>query len=171
MQQLRQLWQWLGSNHEPVKIAFAVVAGLYVLVQYQLAQTDATIARTMELQARYGQGDILAARVKLESYWLNPESEADLAKTIGTKNEKITTVILGRKLDGSVFVLVDFFSQVVTCLQSGLCHTRTACTVFKRDVDGLRNTYFDLFQRWEKRWGENLAETAFQYFGKACASG
>src|SRR5260370_23043562 len=72
-----QLWSWLGANHEQVTIAFALVAGLYVLVEYRSNETDATIKRAMEFQARYGQAEILSSRMKLENYWLSPESESD----------------------------------------------------------------------------------------------
>ena len=70
-------------------ITFAVIAGLYVLVEYKANERDATIKRTMDFQARYAQREILSSRRKLESYWLSPESEDDLRNLTGTANEKI----------------------------------------------------------------------------------
>src|SRR6516165_5196033 len=118
----------------------------------------------MEFQTRFGQTDILNSRMKLESYWLSSESQDDLSQAIGTAGEKITEVVFKRKLDGSVFILADFFSQVTTCVKSELCHLRTTCAVFRNHVVALRNTYFDIFKKWEKRWGENLGEGPYQYF-------
>lgn len=164
-----QAWNWLGKNHDQVTVTFAVIAGIYVLMEYKLNEVDATIKRAMELQARYGAAEILTSRLKLESYWLSPESESDLQQAGGsTKNEKITEVLLRHKLDGSVFVLADFFHQVTTCVKQNLCHLETTCAVFKRPAVELRNTYFDLFKQWEKRWGENLGDGPYKYFTANC---
>lgn len=166
---IKVFWVWLGSNHEQVAIAFALVAGLYVLVEYRSNQTDALIKRTMEFQARFGQAEVLKARLELDRYWLSPESAKDLGQASGSKNEKITQVVLDHKLDGSVFVLADFFRQIVTCMKEDLCHLETTCAVFKSYVVELRNTYFDLFKTWQQRWGENLGEAPYEYFSKNCA--
>jgi hypothetical protein len=165
---IKKFWVGLGNNHEQVTLTFAVVAGLYVLMEYRSNETDAVIKRTMEFQARFGQAELLKSRLELERYWLSPESANDLSQATGTKNEKITKVILDHKLDGSVFVLADFFRQLVTCLKEKLCHLETTCAVFKTYVVELRNTYFDLFKTWEQRWGENLGDAPYKYFSSNC---
>jgi hypothetical protein len=165
---LAAIWDWIGSNHEQITLLFAVVAGAYVLVEYKRSETDADIKRVMEFQARYGQREILAARRKLDSFWLNPESDAQRAAEPGSAAEQITAVVLKQKLDGEVFVVVDFFDQLTTCMRSDLCDLKTACMIFKPDVDGMRNTYFDLFKKWEQRWGENRMEVNFKYFANKC---
>jgi hypothetical protein len=165
---LSAVWAWIGSNHEQLTLLFAVVAGAYVLVEYKNNETDANIKRVMEFQARYGQREILAARKNLDAFWLNPASDAERNAAPGSAAEKITAVVLKHKLDGDVFVVADFFDQVAICIRTDLCHLKTACTIFKSEVDGLRNTYFDLFKKWEKRWGENRMEANFKYFGSKC---
>ena len=165
---IRSRWAWVGRNHEQVTIAFAVIAGLYVLMEYRSNQTEALVKRAMEFQARFGQTELLKSRLELERYWLSPESAKDLDVAPGSKNEKITKVVLDHKLDGSVFVLADFFGQTVTCLKEELCDLKTTCAVFKPYVTELRNTYFDLFKTWERRWGTNLGEGPFQYFSTNC---
>lgn len=165
---LKAFWDCIGRNHEQVTLLFAVVAGIYVLVEYKRNETDADIKRVMEFQARYGQREILAARKKLDSFWLNPDSDAERAAESGSATEQITAVVLKHKLDGEVFVVADFFDQVTTCMRTDLCHLKTACTIFKPEVDGTHNTYFDLFKKWEKRWGENRMEMNFKYFKDNC---
>jgi len=161
-------WVWIGANKEQLTILFAVVAGLYVLVEYRRNETDANIKRTMEFQARYAQSEILAARLKLESFWLNPESEKYLKAAPGTPAEQYTRVVLDHKLDGHVFLLADFMGQLTTCLKNKLCELATACPAFRGQVVAVRNTYFDLFRTWEKRWGENLIKEPFEYFTAKC---
>ena len=166
---IKASWSWLGANHEQVTIAFAVVAALYVLFEYHSNATDTDIKRTLDLQARFGQKELVEARFKLESYWLNPQSQVDLDQAAGaTKNEKITTVVLDHKLDGSVFMLADFFGQVATCMKEKICDRETTCAVFQRNAVELRNTYFGLFKSWEARWGENLGEIPYKIFVEQC---
>jgi hypothetical protein len=165
---LTTFWNWIGTNHEQVTLLFAVVAGVYVLIEYKRSEIDADTKRVMEFQARYGQREILAARRKLDSFWLNPDSDAERAAEPGSAAEKITAVVLKRKLDGEVFVVADFFDQVTTCIRTDLCHLKTACAIFKSEIDGKRNTYFDLFKKWEQRWGENRMEANFKYFSSKC---
>jgi hypothetical protein len=165
---IKAFWSWLGKNHEQLTISFAVVAGLYVIFEYRSNATDTDIKRTLELQARFGQKELIEARYKLESYWLNPQSQIDLDQAGGTKNEKLTKVIMDHKLDGSVFLLADFFGQVATCIKEKICHLETTCAVFKRNIVEMRNTYFDLFKNWEARWGENLGEVPYKVFVERC---
>jgi|ERR1035437_2775114 hypothetical protein len=165
---LKAFWARIGDNHEQITLLFGVVAGLYVLVEYKRSETDAEIKRVMEFQARYGQREILAARRSLDSFWLNPDSDAERAAAPGSAAEKITAVVLKHKLDGEVFVMADFFDQVTTCMRTDLCDLKTACAIFKPEVEGMRNTYFDLFKIWEKRWGENRMEMNFKYFAGKC---
>jgi hypothetical protein len=165
---LTTFWNWIGTNHEQITLLFAVVAGVYVLIEYKRSETDADTKRVMEFQARYGQREILAARRRLDSFWLNPDSDAERAAEPGSPAEQITAVVLKHKLDSEVFVVVDFFDQVTTCMRTDLCHLKTACAIFKAEVEGVRNTYFDLFKKWQKRWGENRMETNFNYFASKC---
>jgi hypothetical protein len=166
---LKAFWSWLGTSHDQVTIAFGVIAAFYVLFEYRSNATDTEIKRTLDLQTRYGQKELLDARYKLESYWLSSKSADDLAKAAGpTKNEKITQVVLDQKLDGNVFLLADFYNQVAVCVKERICDRKTACAAFKRDIVGLRNTYFDLFKTWEARWGENLGEVPYKILSETC---
>ena len=165
---LRACWTWIGENHEQLTLLFAIVAGIYVLIEYKRNETDGATKRVMEYQARYGQKEILSARRALDAFWLNPGSETDLAAESGSPADKVAAVVIKRKLDGEVFVVADFFDQVTVCMRSDLCHLKTACRIFKPAVDALHNTYFALFQKWEKRWGENGMEENFKYFKRVC---
>jgi hypothetical protein len=165
---IKAAWTWLGANHEQVTIAFAVCAGLYVLFEYQSNSKDTDVKRTLELQARFGQKELIEARYKLENYWLSPQSKADLDLAPGSKNQKITKVILDHNLDGNVFLVADFLSQVATCVKKEICDVKTACATFKKNVVEMRNTYYDLFKRWEERWGENIGEASYKVFNESC---
>lgn len=164
------VWRWIGVHKDHLTVIFAAVAGIYVLIEYNRNEIDANIKRTMEFQARYGQSEILSSRLKLESFWLNPDSDAQLAQESGTEAEKITKLVYKNKLDGNVFVLADFFGQVTTCLRNDLCHVPTSCAAFKSHVVALRNTYFNLFKNWEKRWGENFIDDPYNFFIRSCPS-
>ena len=166
---LLRLWKWLGENHEQVTMLFALIAGAYVLVEYQLKEHEETVKRSLEFQARYGQKEILTARIKLDGYLLSEQYKQDIAAaTTKDANGKITEVIRKRGLESNVFILADFFDQVTTCVEKDLCDKKTACAIFKGPVLGLRNNYYGLFEDWKKTWGENFAAKSHQYFDKKC---
>src|SRR5215471_1065714 len=81
---IARAWEWAGANKEQVTLLFAIIAGIYVLIEYRRNENDASIKRTMEFQARYTQSEILAARLKLDTFWLDPESKKHLAAATGT---------------------------------------------------------------------------------------
>jgi hypothetical protein len=162
-------WEWLGANNDQVTIVFALIAGLYVLFEYQANEADTRVNRSLELQARYSQSELLAARQQLEAFWLSEESKQALDQAPGDAAEKITFVVRARKLDPHVFLLADFLGQVALCVKSDLCDAKTACDAFRGPVVALHNTYFDLFKRWQERWGENLIAETYQLFNATCA--
>jgi len=162
---LSRLWKWVGSNHEQVAILFAVVAGAYVLFEYKSKESEETVKRAMEFQARYGQKEILEARVKLHGYLLGEQFQKDYAaaKAKGG-NAKMTELIRSHGLEPSVYVLVDFYDQVTTCVENDLCDKKTACAIFKEPITSLASNYHGLFDEWQKNWGENLAAKSNGYF-------
>ncbi|MBS0524078.1 MAG: hypothetical protein JSS04_10625 [Proteobacteria bacterium] len=162
---LSRRWKWLGDNHEQVTLFFAIVAGAYVLFEYQSKNDEETVRRSLEFQARYGQKEILAARVKLDGYLLSELYKQDLAAaTAKDANAKMTEVIRKRGLESNVFILADFFDQVTTCVEKNLCDKKTACSIFKGPIISLSNNYYGLFQDWQKTWGENFAAKSSGYF-------
>jgi effector-binding domain-containing protein len=166
---LAHLWKWLGENHEQVTIFFALVAGAYVLIEYQSKEHEETVKRSLEFQARYGQKEILAARIKLDGYLLSEQYKQDIAAAAAKDaNGKMTEVIRKRGLDSNVYILADFFDQVTTCVEKDLCDKKTACAIFKGPIVGLRNNYHGLFEDWKKTWGENFAAKSSGYFEKNC---
>jgi hypothetical protein len=171
---LGRLWTWLGANAESLKLIFAIIAGGYVLFQYQSNLTDESIRRTLEFQSRYGKDDVGKARIELKNFWLlDPDRkkriEEDAEKSKAQPGAKIAEAVLKEKaLAQYVWILADFFEQVTTCTQRGLCHRKTACAAFRSEVIAVRNTYFDLFKLWETAWGEDFIEKSYSFFDNKC---
>ena len=164
---IKKIWTRVGTDAEQIKIVFAIIAAGYILFEYQSSLTDAAIKQTMSFQARYSEGDLLKAHLDLDSMLLNPDNQKIL-NAAAKPSEEITRLVISNKYDRDVAVLADFFSQLATCVQSGVCQLETACAVFKSRIVALWNNYSDLFvQRWGT-WGQNLMKPTFDYFDKSC---
>src|SRR5947209_1119550 len=162
-------WNWTGANAEQIKIAFAVVAAMFVLQQYLVSVSDAAIKRTLEFQSRYSTGDVAAAHLDLDLLLLSPANKKMLDQAVDPSS-KITEFVQANKLERSVLVMTDFYSQLTTCVQQGICQLETACAVFKSRVYAHRNNFYDLVEIWDKEWGTKLMEPNFVYFRDNCAA-
>jgi len=120
----------------------------------------------MEFHARYSKDEVLKAHLDLDGLLLDPETQKLLAAA-PKPSEKITELIQAKKFERNVLILADFFGQLTTCVQSGVCHLEAACAVFKDRVIAHWHNYYDLFQRWGT-WGQNLMKPTFEFFNTKC---
>jgi hypothetical protein len=168
---LKATWAWIGTNHDAITIVFTIIAALYVLIEYIGNEHNDKIKRTLELQARYSQGELLASRIKLNAFMLDTTNKDKIDKERGNaKSTKITELVREAKLEGNILTLTDFFKQAATCIEKDICDRDTACAAFHSDLTGQRNTYYDLYQSWKVEWGEDLIDDSFQIFNKRCKS-
>lgn len=162
-----RIWEKIGTNTEQIKIVFTVIAAIYVLVQYQSSLSEAAVKQTMSFQARHSEGDLLKAHLDLDSMLLNPDNQKLLAAS-KKPSEEIDKLVKTNKYERDVITLADFYGQLATCVQSGVCKAETACAVFKSRIVALWNDYYDLFVKDWGTWGQNLMKPTFDYFSKNC---
>lgn len=164
---IKELWAWMGTQAEAIKLVFAVIAAAYILFEYQSNLTDNAIKQTMAFQARYSERDLLKAHLDLDSMLLNPETQKKLTAA-AKPSEEIANLVYSNNYERDVLILAHFFGQLATCAQNSICHVETTCAVFKSRVIALWNNYHNLFlERWG-RWGENLIKPTFDYFSTTC---
>jgi hypothetical protein len=165
MSWIEEIVFWLREHEKEIKLLSTLMAAGYVILQYEISQRDAKIARTLEFETRYSQTEVLAAHIELDTFLLNPQTKAEI-DAAPVPGGKIMELVQSKGYDKDVLILSDFFSEVTTCVQKNLCHRPTACAVFRDRVVALRNNYFKLFELWEKLWGQNFIKTSYDYFSK-----
>jgi hypothetical protein len=156
----------MGADAEQIKLIFAVVAAGYVLFEYQSSLRETAVKQTMEFQTRYAEDEVSKAHLDLDSMLLNFDTQK-LLLAAPSPSETITELVIKNKFEGHVIILADFFGQLATCVQSGVCDLETACAVFKSRVAAHWNNYHNLFQRWGP-WGQILMKPTFEFFDKRC---
>jgi hypothetical protein len=165
-------WAWIGANNDPLKLLFGIIAAGYVLFQYQDGLTGERIKRALGFQSRYTRDDMLKARVELNSFRLQEDTKKTIQDAIrvgGSPNDTLATLIREKpELTRHVLLLADFYSQVTTCVDRGLCHLDTSCASFYDHIRSVRDRYFSAFQSWQKDAGENFIDNSFNYFKKNC---
>ncbi|MGO8377700.1 hypothetical protein ACC745_18570 [Rhizobium ruizarguesonis] len=128
---LKRAWSWIANSERQLLVCFAVVGGLYALVEYHrasAAEQKQAVARYVEL---YGADHIMAARIALDAY------QMVLMKQNVTSKTYVQTV--GEKIDdpayvGEVLTIVNFFDAVDICVASGECSEAAACEYFFSDA-------------------------------------
>jgi hypothetical protein len=162
----KKIWNWLGSDHEQIKMFFTLIAALFILWQYSKTQDEGRTKQTMEFQARFAQGEIRKAYLDLNLLLIDKKSELDAAGTAASK--KITELVKARNFEAQVMLLADFFGQVTTCVENNVCNKKVACSLFAGPAIALRNNFFDLFATWRQQWGEDFIAPSYDYFTKQC---
>jgi hypothetical protein len=163
------VWPWVGSNHEQVKILFAVLAAFFVVVEYLGKANEAAVAKTLEYVKRFNETEIAAARKKLDAF-LDQRSVEPWGKQLNPRNydREITTRLYERGLTSDVRLLGHFYREVGLCVQGKICNAAKACHFFFTDIQEFMHNYKPYLEEPE-RLREGTPAILFQLVSVSCA--
>lgn len=135
-------WRWLDTNHEPVKIVFAVVAATFVVGEYAGRMNESATAKTLEYVKRFNESEVAAARKKLDAFWDQQSSELWSKKLNKTNYYAVVPQLIRESgLISEVRTLGNFYREVGLCVQGKICSAPKACHFFFSDVQGFMHNY------------------------------
>jgi hypothetical protein len=162
----KALWTWLGTDHDQVKILFAVIAALFILWEYHDKQVENRVSKTYDFQTRLASDESQKARLDLNFLLIN---NTPAIKAAGTgASDLIADLVRKANLEREVLLLVDFYTQAATCAKLNLCELDVACEAFRAPVVAFRNNFYSLFEQWKKDWGDDFISEPYQYFTSNC---
>jgi hypothetical protein len=82
------IWKWLKDNSESVKIIFAVIAGIYVALQYKANDHIDHVKASTESIDQFYKSDNYTSLLRLEDFWLS-EHNVELRRRL--ENKEITS--------------------------------------------------------------------------------
>lgn len=156
------MWSVIKEYAEVIKIGFSLIAGAYVFYEYNSKQHDERIKRALDFQARWADGDVQTSRTKLDLAMFAQGKDAT------SSYDKIAVIVKDNKLQEQVLVVADYFGQLTTCLEKGLCDQETTCALFSNEVRGFSSTYRRIFKDWEEVWGRNVMAHPAATFKAQC---
>jgi hypothetical protein len=164
----KTLWTRLGTDHDQVKILFAVIAALFILWEYHDKQVENRISKTYDFQTRLGSDELQKARLDLNILLIHNKPAIKAAGT--SANDLIADLVRKAQLERNALLLVDFYTEAATCAKLNLCELDVACEAFRAPVDAFRNNFYSLFEQWKKDWGDDFISEPYEYFTSNCSS-
>jgi hypothetical protein len=155
-----EFWLWTGRNSDQIKFFLgipSILIGLAIfLFNYHDKELGDRRKTSLDYIQRYVQGEVLAARIKVQQAFLGKDFEDFAAQVLYehppplTNRDKVKFLESKALLD-QIFVLAEYFEHVTVCVNSDLCDLQTVCEVLYTEmklfgdnylfyVDDVRNT-------------------------------
>lgn len=178
--------RFLEKYSGAVGVVFAVVAGAFVLVEYDNGQQDKRLERTLSYIERIESGSVHDSRRWLDLHWVrNRELIADIRDANAREDGRDDALRLlatyrqsfDESDDGSedninhVMQLAYFYSDLSQCVELNLCDAPTACDIFAEDIGEFYVLHADFIQRWGEVSFDRNFQTIRQFLNDTCNVG
>lgn len=169
-----------------VGVVLAVIAGAFVLVEYDNGQQDKRLARTLAYIERIESGSAHESRQWLDLHWVrNRELIADIKEANAREDGRDEALLLlatyRQSFDESddkmqtninhVMRLSYFYSDLAQCVELGLCDAPTACNIFADDIGEFYVLHADFIQRWGEVSFDRNFQTIKKFLNDTCGVG
>lgn len=135
---LLSVWSFLKDNDRPLLILFALVGGIYTLIEFRSkVNSDKELATSRFVEA-YGAAELLKARIDFNAFMNSAEVRA---LRPGTYDAYMQGKTDDERVFRDVESLLTFFDSLSVCAISNSCSQDTSCRYFFTDVEGfIKNT-------------------------------
>lgn len=139
---------------------FAVVAGLYVLVEYRDTQQEGRLKQTLSYIQRVQSGDVADARRWFDVFWLKHSTLRDEFNAADAAGDNTQAKAALNKLEKAasadpqgaenIMRMFYFYSDLSACSNLGICDRETACAMFLDDIGNHHFFFADFVNKWTK---------------------
>ena len=169
-----------------VGVILAVIAGSFVLIEYEYGQQDKRLARTLAYIERIESGPTHDSRQWLDLHWVrNRELIANIREANARSNGREDALHLlaayrqsfdeaDEELQSNikhVMRLSYFYSDLSKCVELELCDASTACNMFADDVGEFYVLHADFIQRWGEVSFDRNFRTIKRFLNNTCNVG
>jgi hypothetical protein len=171
---LSTLANWMGRYNEQIKIIFALVAAIWVLVEYRGKQEETRIERAIDYMKRSSMGELLAAELKMTQYWTD-QGIVQKLESMPKGDKKIFADFISESVEKSLKIEVwrvfNFYNSLAICVNGQLCDPTAACNSFKRDIKVFIENYGPYFEQYRAiHYDDALKPIRTMLAHKACSS-
>lgn len=177
---------FLEAYSGAVGVVFAVIAGAFVLVEYDGGQQNKRLERTLAYIGRIESGSAHESRQWLDLHWIqNRELIADIKDANARKDGRDDALRLLStyrqsfdEMDGAsrsninhIMGLSYFYSDLAQCVELELCDALTACDIFADDIGEFYVLHADFIQRWGEVSFDRNFQTIKSFLNNTCGNG
>jgi hypothetical protein len=142
----------VGTYNEQIKIAFALIAAIWILCEYRAKQHETRVERSAEYMKQHAAEKVVDAEIKSVLYRLTPDflARRDAIPEGDRQAFEQFAITNGEKLADEVWRRLHFYKSLAICVKSGLCDAETACSRFKTDMTIYLANYGPYFAKYLK---------------------
>lgn len=175
---------FLENNSGGIGVVFAVVAGAYVLYEYQIAEKNKRLDRTRSYIERVESGAVHASRQWLDLHWIKNRKLIDQINkaNFGESADRNTSKKLTNQYENDfdetepnnssnikhVMKLFYFYSDLARCVELGLCDSKTACNIFAEDIGKFYVLHASFITKWRQVSFEQNFVVIKGFMNKTC---
>lgn len=152
---------WIGKYAQQIKICFAIIAAIWILVEYTGKQQEARVEHSLDYVKQLSEGELLAADIRLTQFWVK-KSTVQKLESLPKGDKKAYADFLIDSVDSSltaeVWQLFNFFKNLSICVNTRICDAATACTRFRRDIEAFLQSYEPYFERYKSIFHDDAFE-------------
>lgn len=177
---------FLENYSGAVGVVFAVIAGAFVLVEYNNGQRDKLLAQTLAYIERIESGSAHESRQWLDLHWMlnrellaeirsvnkRTDGEEDAKKLLESYSDSFNEEDPGLQTNIiHIMRLTHFYSDLSQCVELVFCDASTTCNIFADDISEFYVLHADFIQRWdEASFGRNF-NTIKMFLNDTCGVG
>ncbi len=172
--------KFVQGNGDALKMALAIVAGVFTAVVFLVELRDARVANALAFQERAASAALKHDFETLKLFWIRRDGRKPLEKyrelqregadeqTLTAANDKLAEqtrrLIRQKRYEDEIMRVYDFYKDVVVCVRQGRCHQTTACELFAKDVELFRINYSEFLFEWDTLWGGGIEDELADFY-------
>jgi hypothetical protein len=161
----------VGTYSEQIKLAFALVAAIWILFEYRAKQHESRIERSAEYMKQGAAEKVVDAEIKSIVFRLTPDflQRRDAIPKDDRRAFEAFAIANGEKLVEEVWRRLHFYKSLAICVKSGLCDADTACARFSTDIAIYFENYGPYFANYREKYQHDALQPVRQMMEEHCA--
>jgi hypothetical protein len=137
------LWRWIRDNVEPLKVIFAVLAGIFALFEYKSKDYIDRVKNSSDVVDKYFASDEYKALLKIEEFQLSDgyiKKQNQLAQKVISSQEFRVFVAneIKKKYSAEFLRAIRGMKAVSTCAIQGRCEPLSICMYLSQPMEDFR---------------------------------
>jgi hypothetical protein len=154
---------WINNNAEILKITFAIIAGVYAILEYKASDHLEHVKNSMDVIENFYKSDAYSAFVKLDNLILS-DYNAELLRKLETKqlSSRHYRLLLSGKVENDhiddIRKVARGFKSPAICAIQGRCHAPTICMYLFHPMEDFRCNFRETIRAISKVHGSCLID-------------
>ena len=169
------LWAWIRANVEPLKVMFAVLAGLFALFEYKSKDYVDRVKNSSELIEKYFASDEYKALVKIQEFQFSEvyvtKQDQLTKKTISS--QEFRSFLVGEvkgKYSGDFLKATRGMKSISVCAIQGRCEPLSICMYLSQSMQDFRCDFREVIAELSTTNGSCIIDEINYFLDNFCSN-